>query len=502
MAGRKEWCGYGTSFTAQRWLTLDPCGLLGVSCSFGIHFYALLVLVYKVVLFSTTTDIYRSESDDETATAAIQDSTIDSTTTPTDVWLVILSTLLFYALYGPATILALVSLFRATTTDPGAVPMGARPFVRVTRLPDGSSSVSSQSSHGSDVNVPLTLSSSSSPSPLPHRRNTTAQSIRRCHKCGDNFKPPRAHHDSVSGRCIVKFDHYCPWINNSVGALNHKLFCLFLLYTAVACATTWLLIGVRLWHCSRHFAGTVHNDSESSSSSIPQNRFLAASNAYTNPHDVLKHFPAALFPDECRDLVSDPWVRTLALASVLFLVFTTVMGCEQIEAIRSGRGKIARLQQSVGRNGTELASVTSEFNEMFGGTSPHVAWHWFVPTPVQFVPRGMKSVVLGYEFNETCLSVPYQEDEAAYSLDEAECGSVPTEDALASTTTTTVEAAIALGALSMDSPPLYDNETDLLVRDGADLGSVKNRRANARSSSSDDFDDGITLVERTKTRLS
>jgi DHHC palmitoyltransferase len=350
----------------------------------------------------------------------------------------------------------------------------------------------------------LTLHSS----PPPHRRSNTttaALSIRRCHKCGDNFKPPRAHHDSVTGRCIVKLDHYCPWINNAVGALNHKLFCLFLLYTAMACATTWLLMGVRLWHCSSYSA-SAHNGSSSSSSSssstIPQDRFLAASsnNSYTNPHDLLRHFPAALFPEECRDWVSDPWVRTLALASVLFFVFTTVMGCEQIEAIRSGRGKIARLQQSVGRNGTELSSVTSEFNEMFGGSSPRVAWHWFVPTPVQFVPRHMKAVVLGYEFNETCLPVPYQEEP---SLDEAECGSVAVDDALlASTTTTTVASATALGALSMDPTQLYDNETDLLVRDGADHGSVKNRRANARSSSSDDFDDGITLVERTKTRLS
>ena len=32
--------------------------------------------------------------------------------------------------------------------------------------------------------------------------------IRRCRKCNDNFKPPRAHHDSVTGRCIVKMDHF------------------------------------------------------------------------------------------------------------------------------------------------------------------------------------------------------------------------------------------------------------------------------------------------------
>jgi hypothetical protein len=39
----------------------------------------------------------------------------------------------------------------------------------------------------------------------------------------------------------------------------------------------------------------------------------------TNPHGLLRHFLAALVPEECRDLISDPWVRTLALACVLCL---------------------------------------------------------------------------------------------------------------------------------------------------------------------------------------
>lgn len=42
-----------------------------------------------------------------------------------------------------------------------------------------------------------------SSSPSKRRRG-----IRRCRKCNDNYKPPRAHHDSVTGRCIVKFDHF------------------------------------------------------------------------------------------------------------------------------------------------------------------------------------------------------------------------------------------------------------------------------------------------------
>ena len=34
---------------------------------------------------------------------------------------------------------------------------------------------------------------------------------RYCEKC-HCWKPPRAHHCSTCGRCIVKMDHHCPWV--------------------------------------------------------------------------------------------------------------------------------------------------------------------------------------------------------------------------------------------------------------------------------------------------
>lgn len=38
------------------------------------------------------------------------------------------------------------------------------------------------------------------------------------------------------GRCVLRMDHYCVWVANSVGLLNYKAFLLFLLYTFLACA--------------------------------------------------------------------------------------------------------------------------------------------------------------------------------------------------------------------------------------------------------------------------
>ncbi|CAI9786003.1 unnamed protein product [Fraxinus pennsylvanica] len=54
--------------------------------------------------------------------------------------------------------------------------------------------------------------------------------IRICRKC-NNLKPPRCHHCSVCGRCVLKMDHHCVWVVNCVGALNYKYFLLFLVYT-------------------------------------------------------------------------------------------------------------------------------------------------------------------------------------------------------------------------------------------------------------------------------
>jgi palmitoyltransferase len=146
MGGRKDWCGarLGTSFEARRWLALDPCGFCGITLSVSAHAFAFGVIVCNLIAGSL---------------AAIA---------------------IFLLLYTPSVLLALVSLFMAFTTDPGAVPLGARPLVTVKRAASGE--------------IVTTKSS--------------GRALRRCHKCNDNYKPNRAHHDSVTGRCIVKFDHF------------------------------------------------------------------------------------------------------------------------------------------------------------------------------------------------------------------------------------------------------------------------------------------------------
>ena len=147
--GRSKCCGIGTDFQASHWLSLDPCGMICISLSVSFHIFAVFAAALTLISHH------------------------------------LLAQILFYGFYVPFCILALCSLFMAATTDPGAVPMGARP-------------------------IPMNLASESDSVVMerdPVRGGLRRRrGVRRCRKCNDNYKPARAHHDSVTGRCVVKME--------------------------------------------------------------------------------------------------------------------------------------------------------------------------------------------------------------------------------------------------------------------------------------------------------
>ncbi|KAL3119924.1 hypothetical protein niasHT_007052 [Heterodera trifolii] len=57
--------------------------------------------------------------------------------------------------------------------------------------------------------------------------------IRFCTRCAC-IKPDRCHHCSTCGRCFLKYDHHCPWINVCIRFNNYKFFVQFVGYA-------WLL---------------------------------------------------------------------------------------------------------------------------------------------------------------------------------------------------------------------------------------------------------------------
>jgi hypothetical protein len=65
--------------------------------------------------------------------------------------------------------------------------------------------------------------------------------LRRCQR-SDQLKPPRSHYCSVTRRLVLNMDHFCPWVDNTVGYYNRKFFILFLVY---ACATCLYAAGAR-----------------------------------------------------------------------------------------------------------------------------------------------------------------------------------------------------------------------------------------------------------------
>jgi DHHC palmitoyltransferase len=50
-----------------------------------------------------------------------------------------------------------------------------------------------------------------------------------CPDC-EVIRTPRSRHCNICKRCVDRFDHHCPWINNCVGVNNHHVFYLFLLF--------------------------------------------------------------------------------------------------------------------------------------------------------------------------------------------------------------------------------------------------------------------------------
>ena len=64
-----------------------------------------------------------------------------------------------------------------------------------------------------------------------------------CRKSKPNvYKPDRAHFCKMLGRCVLKMDHFCPWLNNCIGFHNHKYFYLFIFY--MAALTVFMLVAM------------------------------------------------------------------------------------------------------------------------------------------------------------------------------------------------------------------------------------------------------------------
>ncbi|GAA5948609.1 hypothetical protein JCM10213_003557 [Rhodosporidiobolus nylandii] len=103
-----------------------------------------------------------------------------------------LSTFLFAASYATCC----VSFYKACTMDPGTVPR----------------------EEGGEAGLKETIES------LVLANQFNGMSF--CLTCLVR-RPLRSKHSYATGRCVARFDHYCPWVWNDVGVNNHRQFLLF-----------------------------------------------------------------------------------------------------------------------------------------------------------------------------------------------------------------------------------------------------------------------------------
>lgn len=193
---------------------------------------------------------------------------------------------------------------------------------------------------------------------------------------------------------------------NAVGILNHKFFFLFVLYTFIACVSCLTLIFVRLIRC-----GNPPSDDDDNSKTNATKFFVRYISFFVSKTPNFES-------DTCNNVFSS-MVLLLSIVAMLFMMFTLCMLFEQIEAIKSNISKIARmkLKRENGdlNSNPELARVSTEFNEIFGGTSPSFAWHWLLPIPVKF-PPGMYDQVMGYEWDSSFPNEPYRPPSAKITV--------------------------------------------------------------------------------------
>lgn len=67
-----------------------------------------------------------------------------------------------------------------------------------------------------------------------------------CPEC-EVIRTPRSRHCNICNKCVYRFDHHCPWINNCVGSGNHGWFYLYICLTLLYINFILLVSGQLLW---------------------------------------------------------------------------------------------------------------------------------------------------------------------------------------------------------------------------------------------------------------
>ena len=150
-----------------------------------------------------------------------------------------------------SSVTGLIFFWRVANTDPGFVSTRAQLAAKSSR--NASSSVENlvhdvdDIEKGGGVSSEITSSASSASLKwLDHPELWAGNWERLCVTC-KIVKPAGTKHCQIAKRCVRRFDHYCPWMGNTVGAKNHRDFVIFLLLETFAMIVSLLVAVVRVW---------------------------------------------------------------------------------------------------------------------------------------------------------------------------------------------------------------------------------------------------------------
>jgi palmitoyltransferase len=158
-------------------------------------------------------------------------------------------------------------------------------------------------------------------------------------------KGSRVHHCSTCGRCVMRMDHHCPWVNNCVGYYNQKLFILFLFYTELACLYTFALLALRATYCPFNPASEV---------------------CFIHRRELSLQM--------CLGICA-------FFLNLVFALFLGAMLQDQLYCVINNTSGIDLLQKKP----IEKRPLKTNFEEVFGG---RLSLKWFVPTSVPPISAG------------------------------------------------------------------------------------------------------------------
>jgi palmitoyltransferase ZDHHC3/7/25 len=342
---RRMYCGTGPF--DHHWLNLDFCGLLCALITYLLHAYAWYAVT--IILIPPWMNQDAIVDNTESSNAGVVNSSSESATAVAVVALMtqhhrIISWAGFFhrIAFTLIAVLAVVSHWKAMTTDPGSVPPDAQPIDGEEETTTAKAEAGNHEKSG-DPLVDVSQAYLLEPPTIPKVK-------RLCRRC-KAYKPSRAHHCSICRRCIIKMDHHCPWVNNCVGIGNHKYFLLFVFYTCISCAYSLILVVSRFASCNN---GAHIYQSGLRASRLVRPRFAEQQQQliFKNQNHLHQH---------CLDRPSHLLIILgLLVEAILFGMFTACMMMDQADVVRSKITHIDRFTGSdVGSN--TLAGVLEVF---------------------------------------------------------------------------------------------------------------------------------------------